>query len=75
MAYLLFQARPKKGKLKGPETSPNTELTNHVLDEELQKKIAENASLLSMVGVCEVISEVGSANNKIHKILFPICTY
>lgn len=49
---LLFQARPKKGKVKGPGASPNTELTNHVLDEELQKKIAENACLLSMVGVC-----------------------
>jgi hypothetical protein len=75
MTYFLFQARPKKGKLKGPGTSPNTELTNHVLDEELQKKIAENACLLSMVGVCEVISEVGSTNSKICNILFPFCSY
>lgn len=43
----LMQARPKKGKMKGPGLSPNAELTNHVLDEELQKKIAENAHLLS----------------------------
>jgi hypothetical protein len=46
-----------------------------VLDEELQKKIAENACLLSMVGVCEVILEVGSTNNEIRKILFPFCSY
>ncbi|PNF18775.1 Protein phosphatase 1 regulatory subunit 21 [Cryptotermes secundus] len=45
----IMQARPKKGKVKGPGASPNTELTNHVLDEELQKKIAENACLLSMM--------------------------
>jgi hypothetical protein len=75
MTCFLFQARPKKGKLKGPGASPSTELTNHVLDEELQKKIAENACLLSVVGVCEIISKIGYTNNRIHKILFPFCSY
>jgi predicted oxidoreductase len=73
MIYLSFQACPKKGKLKGVGASANSELTNHVLDEELQKKIAENACLLSMVG--EVILEIGYTNNKIHKIPFPFYSY
>jgi hypothetical protein len=41
-----------------------------VLDEELQKKIVENACLLSMVGVCEAVSKVG-CTNKANKMLFP----
>ncbi|XP_021920003.1 protein phosphatase 1 regulatory subunit 21 [Zootermopsis nevadensis] len=45
----LMQARPKKGRSKGPGASPNRELTNHVLDEEFQKKITENACLLSLM--------------------------
>jgi hypothetical protein len=61
--------------MKGPGVSPNAELTNHVLDEELQKKIAENARLLSAVGVGIAASKVGYACNKIHvhKALFSIC--
>ena len=51
--------------MKGPGISPNVELTNHVLDEELQKKIAENACLLSAVGVGIAASKVGYACNKI----------
>jgi len=61
--------------MKGPGVSPNAELTNHVLDEELQKKIDENARLLSAVGVGIAASKVGYACNKIrvHKALFSIC--
>jgi hypothetical protein len=61
--------------MKGPCVSPNAELTNHVLDEELQKKIAENAHLLSAVGVGFAAYKVGYARNKIlvHKALFSIC--
>lgn len=61
--------------MKGPGVSPNAELTNHVLDEELQKKIAENACLLLAVGVGIAASKVGYAYNKIHvhKALFSIC--
>jgi len=61
--------------MKGPGVSPNAELTNHVLDEELQKKIAENAHLLSAVGVGIAASIVGCACNIIlvHKALFSIC--
>jgi hypothetical protein len=57
--------------LKGVGASANAELTNHVLDEELQKKIVENACLLSTVGVCEV----GYTNNRIRKILYQCCSY
>jgi len=61
--------------MKGPGLSPNAELTNHVLDEELQKKIAENARLLSAVGVGIAVSKVGYACNIIlvHKALFSVC--
>jgi peptide deformylase len=61
--------------MKGPGVSANAELTNHVLDEELQKKIAENAHLLSAVGVGIAASKVGYACNKIrvHTALFSIC--
>jgi hypothetical protein len=61
--------------MKGTGVSPNAELTNHVLDEELQKKIAENARLLSAVGVGIAASKDGYACNKIrmHKALFSIC--
>jgi hypothetical protein len=61
--------------MKGPGVSPNAELTNHVLDEELQKKIAENARLLSAVGVGIAAYKVDYACNKIlvHKALFSIC--
>jgi len=61
--------------MKGTGVSPNAELTNHVLDEELQKKIAENACLLSAVGGGIAASKVGYACNKIltHKTLFSIC--
>jgi hypothetical protein len=70
----LFQARPKKGKSKGLGASPNTELTNHVLDEELQKKIAENAYLLSMVGVSIPVSKVYYTKNKADNVVFPFCS-
>jgi hypothetical protein len=40
-----------------------------VLDEELQKKIAENAFLLSMVGVSEAVSKV-CCTYKAYKMLF-----
>jgi hypothetical protein len=61
--------------MKGPGVSPNAELTNHVLDEELQKKIAENARLLSAVGVGIAASKVDYAYHKIlvHKALFSTC--
>jgi ribosomal protein S25 len=62
--------------VKGHGVSPNAELTNHVLDEELQKKIAENACLLSAVSVSILASKVGCACSKIfvHKVLFSLCS-
>ena len=48
MIKFLFKVRSKKGRSKGVGTS-SAEMTNHVLDEELQNKIAENAQLLSLV--------------------------
>jgi hypothetical protein len=61
--------------MKGPGVSPNAELTNHMFDKELQKKVDENARLLSAVGVGIAASKVSYACNKIlvQKALFSVC--
>lgn len=43
------QARHKKSKGKVVEGHHNSDFTNHVIDEEFRKKIAENAELLSLL--------------------------
>uniref|UniRef100_A0A1B6DNK4 Protein phosphatase 1 regulatory subunit 21 N-terminal domain-containing protein n=2 Tax=Clastoptera arizonana TaxID=38151 RepID=A0A1B6DNK4_9HEMI len=43
------QTKAKKNKMKIEEGHQNSEITNHIIDEEFRKKIAENAQLLSLM--------------------------
>lgn len=64
------QNKPKKGKNKAPETNSQISAPlpppNNILDEEFQKKIVENAQLLSQIS--DKDSEIESLCERIHAL-------
>lgn len=66
----LQQNRGKKSKGKPIDGHQNSDFTNHVIDEEFRKKIAENAELLSMLHEKEELhlQEVANLTDQVDKL-------
>ncbi|XP_075222752.1 protein phosphatase 1 regulatory subunit 21 [Lycorma delicatula] len=66
----LQQNRGKKNKGKPLDGHHNSDITNHVIDEEFRKKIAENAELLSMMHEKEEshLQEVASLTDQLERL-------
>ncbi|XP_011636762.1 ankyrin repeat domain-containing protein 18A isoform X2 [Pogonomyrmex barbatus] len=67
------QNKPKKGKGKGPENNsqiPASLPPNNILDEEFQKKIVENAQLLSQIS--DKDSEIESLYERIQQLEYKV---
>lgn len=65
-----MQIKSKKGKNKSESNSQIPAQPNHILDEEFQKKIVENAQLLSQIN--DKDSEIESLNDRIQQLQYKL---